>query len=49
MSLEKKTILVKREEHPLQDSVERRMAEARMKSLRFERQELRRLNKKLGR
>jgi len=49
MSLEKKTILVKREDHPLQDSVERRMAEARMRSLMFERQEIRRLNKKLGR
>ncbi len=49
MSLEKKTILVKRDSHPLQDSVEEKMAKARVKSLMFERQEIRRLNKKLGR
>jgi len=49
MSLEKKTILVKRDFHPLQDSVEEKMAKARVKSLMFERQEIRRLNKKLGR
>ena len=47
--LPKKTILVKTNEHPLQDRIEERMELARLRSLELERKEIRRLNRKLGR